>query len=293
MKYLKEFQGVRDDVSGNMVPLGALTYIAEDLAITSRILYPQLPKISIIQCRLAIMKFGIIILVLSNLCAVDAFVPASRGASAFGVASASKTALQAATKDDLLAARDMIDKIIYEKSCGTILVRLAWHDSGTFDKNVKGEWPAAGGAVGSIRFEPEINHGANAGLRNAIKLLEPVKEAFPALSYSDIFQMASCRAIETSGGPKIGVKYGRVDATSPEQCSPEGNLPDAEAGPDGKYGGPGGTASTESTEPEDHLRKVFYRMGFNDEEIVALSGAHTFGRWRYSCPMFTTLHDTC
>lgn len=26
-----------------------------------------------------------------------------------------------------------------------------------------------------------------------------------------------------------------------------------------------------------HLRKVFYRMGLNDEEIVALSGAHTLG----------------
>ena len=26
------------------------------------------------------------------------------------------------------------------------------------------EWPACGGANGSIRFEPEINHGANAGL---------------------------------------------------------------------------------------------------------------------------------
>ena len=25
-------------------------------------------------------------------------------------------------------------------------------------------WPACGGANGSIRFEPEINHGANAGL---------------------------------------------------------------------------------------------------------------------------------
>lgn len=194
----------------------------------------------------------------------------------------------------------MIDKIIYEKACGPIMVRLAWHDSGTFDKNVKGEWPAAGGAVGSIRFEPEINHGANAGLRNAIKLLEPVKAAFPALSYADIFQMASARAIETSGGPKIGVKYGRVDATSPDQCSPEGNLPDAEPGQDGKYGGPGGTASTESTEPEGHLRKVFYRMGFNDEEIVALSGAHTFGKWRCSaqnlfatCPNFTHSFRSC
>jgi len=86
-------------------------------------------------------------------------------------------------------------------------VRLAWHDSGTFDKDVKGEWPAAGGATGSIRFEPEILHGANAGLAGAIALLEPVKEAFPDMSYADIFQMASARAIELAGGPKIGVKY--------------------------------------------------------------------------------------
>lgn len=27
-----------------------------------------------------------------------------------------------------------------------------------------------------------------------------------------------------------------------------------------------------------HLRNVFYRMGFGDEGIVALSGAHTLGR---------------
>ena len=29
-----------------------------------------------------------------------------------------------------------------------------------------------------------------------------------------------------------------------------------------------------------HLREVFYRMGFNDRDIVALSGTHTVGR----CP---------
>lgn len=27
-----------------------------------------------------------------------------------------------------------------------------------------------------------------------------------------------------------------------------------------------------------HVRDVFYRMGFNDREIVALVGAHTLGR---------------
>ena len=90
--------------------------------------------------------------------------------------------------------------------------------------------------------------------------------------------MASARSIELAGGPKIEMKYGRADATSPDQCSPEGNLPDAEAGPEGKFGGAGGTASTEDDTAAGHLRKVFYRMGFGDEEIVALSGAHTFGR---------------
>ena len=78
---------------------------------------------------------------------------------------------------------------------------------------------------------------------------------------------------------RVFQRYGRVDAAGPEDCSPEGNLPDGNANPDtGKYGGAGGTATTEDTTPNGHLRKVFYRMGLNDEEIVALSGAHTFGR---------------
>ena len=182
------------------------------------------------------------------------------------------------SKESLVGAQKKVDEILLDKNCGPIMVRLAWHDSGTFDKDVKGEWPAAGGAVGSIRFAPEITHGANAGLANALKLIEPVKQAFPDVSYADIFQMASARAIELAGGPKIDMKYGRVDVTSGDQCSPEGNLPDAEAGDNGKFGGPGGTASTEDSTPEGHLRKIFYRMGLNDEEIVALSGSHTFGK---------------
>jgi L-ascorbate peroxidase len=194
----------------------------------------------------------------------------SRGGS---LSSAAATTIE----KDLLTARDMIDKILDEKNCGPVFVRLAWHDSGTFDKDIKGEWPAAGGAIGSIRFAPEINHGANAGLAGAVKLLEPVKEAVPSVSYADIYQMASARAIELAGGPKIDMKYGRVDAKGPDECSPEGNLPDAEAGPNGEYGTDKGTKSTRDTTPNGHLRKVFYRMGLDDEAIVALSGAHTFG----------------
>eukprot|EP00579_Thalassiosira_antarctica_P005061 CAMPEP_0201881976 /NCGR_PEP_ID=MMETSP0902-20130614/12727_1 /ASSEMBLY_ACC=CAM_ASM_000551 /TAXON_ID=420261 /ORGANISM="Thalassiosira antarctica, Strain CCMP982" /LENGTH=331 /DNA_ID=CAMNT_0048410313 /DNA_START=27 /DNA_END=1022 /DNA_ORIENTATION=- len=181
-------------------------------------------------------------------------------------------------QSDLDGAQSLIDGILQEKNCGPVFVRLAWHDSGTHDASITEAWPKAGGAIASIRFDPEINHGANAGLAGAVKLLEPVKEAFPDVSYADIYQMASARGIALAGGPKIDMKYGRVDASSPEQCSPEGNLPDAEAGDEGKFGGVGGTASTEDTAAEWHLRKVFYRMGLGDEEIVALSGAHTFGR---------------
>jgi L-ascorbate peroxidase len=41
-------------------------------------------------------------------------------------------------------------------------VRLGWHDSGTYDRNIK-EWPQRGGANGSLRFDAELKHGANAG----------------------------------------------------------------------------------------------------------------------------------
>jgi L-ascorbate peroxidase len=47
----------------------------------------------------------------------------------------------------------------------------------------------------------------------------------------------------------------------------EGNLPDAAA-----------PFADNSADAAAHIRKVFYRMGFNDKDIVTLSGAHTLGR---------------
>lgn len=41
-------------------------------------------------------------------------------------------------------------------------VRLGWHDAGTYNKNIE-DWPQRGGANGSLRFEPELKHAANAG----------------------------------------------------------------------------------------------------------------------------------
>ena len=56
-------------------------------------------------------------------------------------------------------------------SYGPVLVRLAWHASGTYDAETK-----TGGSNGAtMRFAPEGDHGANAGLVKARDFLEPIK----------------------------------------------------------------------------------------------------------------------
>ncbi|RZC18237.1 probable L-ascorbate peroxidase 6, chloroplastic/mitochondrial isoform X2 [Glycine soja] len=178
----------------------------------------------------------------------------------YGTVSAPKSV--ASDPDQLKSAREDIKELLNSKFCHPILIRLGWHDAGTYNKNIE-EWPQRGGANGSLRFEIELKHGANAGLVNALKLLQPIKDKYSGVTYADLFQLAGATAVEEAGGPKIPMKYGRVDVSGPEQCPEEGRLPDA---------GP--------PSPADHLRQVFYHMGLNDKEIVALSGAHTLGRSR-------------
>ena len=144
----------------------------------------------------------------------------------------------------LRACRDDLWKFIDETNANPIFVRLAWHDAGTFDYHVR-SWPKCGGANGSIRFEEEMSHGANAGLSKALKYLEPFKAKHPLLSYADVIQLAGATAIEHAGGPKIKMRYGRVDVETPEECAREGNLPGAEP--------PFGDGSPDAA---THLRRV-------------------------------------
>ena len=46
-------------------------------------------------------------------------------------------------------------------------MRLAWHDSGTFDQRIAA-FPQRGGANAAIVHDPELTFGANAGLRKAV-----------------------------------------------------------------------------------------------------------------------------
>lgn len=185
------------------------------------------------------------------------------------VASATEMTVDTTT---LASVREDLISLIKEKKCNPILVRIAWHDSGEYDAAQK-----SGGANGSVRFDQEMAHGGNAGLPGALKLLSSVKEKHPGISHADLFQMASAVSIELAGGPVIPMRYGRQDAEA-ESCPVEGRLPQA-GPPFARADGP--TPSGSCDDPDSapaHLRRVFYRMGFNDQEIVLLSGAHSLGR---------------
>ncbi|OAE33151.1 hypothetical protein AXG93_4773s1240 [Marchantia polymorpha subsp. ruderalis] len=140
---------------------------------------------------------------------------------------------------------------IAEKNCAPLMVRLGWHDAGTYDAATR-----TGGANGSIRSEREFVHGANNGLKKAIDWCEEFKAKYPNLTYADIYQLGGVVGVEVTGGPTIEFIPGRKDSVA---CTPEGRLPDA-------------------TKGHQHLRDIFHRMGLSDQDIVALSGAHTLGR---------------
>ncbi|KAI9473889.1 MAG: heme peroxidase [Benjaminiella poitrasii] len=140
-------------------------------------------------------------------------------------------------------------------SYGPVILRLAWHASGTYDKETN-----TGGSNGAtMRFEPESAHAANNGLVIARDLMEKIHQKYPEISYGDLWTLAGACAVQELGGPIIPWRPGRQDAEVATSCTPDGRLPDA-------------------TKKQDHIRDIFYRMGFNDQEIVALVGAHALGR---------------
>ncbi|KAK4520819.1 uncharacterized protein ATC70_006699 [Mucor velutinosus] len=140
-------------------------------------------------------------------------------------------------------------------SYGPVLLRLAWHSSGTYNA----EDGSGGSNGGTMRFRAEAEHAANNGLEVARNLLEKhIKPKYPELSYGDMYTLGGVVAIQELGGPNIKWRPGRRDQGD-NKCTPDGRLPDG-------------------SKKADHVRDVFYRMGFNDHEIVALIGGHALGR---------------
>ena len=55
-----------------------------------------------------------------------------------------------------------------------------------------------------LRFTPECEHGANAGLAKARAILEPIKAKFPWISYADLWTLAGVVSVEAMGGESVG-----------------------------------------------------------------------------------------
>ncbi|TYI43881.1 L-ascorbate peroxidase 3 isoform X2 [Gossypium hirsutum] len=148
-------------------------------------------------------------------------------------------------------ARRDLRALIAFNNCAPIMLRLAWHDAGTYDVSTK-----TGGPNGSIRNEEEYSHSSNNGLKIAIDFCEEVKAKHQKITYADLYQLAGVVAVEVTGGPTIDFVPGRKDS---DICPKEGRLPNA-------------------TKGAPHLKDIFYRMGLSGKDIVALSGGHTLGR---------------
>jgi len=155
---------------------------------------------------------------------------------------------------------------------GPLFIRLAWHSSGTYDAVTK-----TGGSNGAtMRHKLEAEDPENAGLDIARDLLEEVKAKYPAVSYSDLWIFAAYVFLRASCGPDITFTPGRKDAGHDKAIAP-GRLPEAEHGVCPGVDAMGRVNGWENT--AKHMRKVFYRQGFNDRDIVALlCGGHVYGR---------------
>lgn len=159
---------------------------------------------------------------------------------------------------------NLVDSNAEKRGDGTSLagtfIRLAWHACGTYDAK-----DGSGGSNGArMRFKPEASYGNNAGLDMARAVLEPIKKEFPDLSYADLYTYAGVVAVEEAGGPKIPFALGRVDEEDGSKSDPNDRLPNAHMG--------------SFKNVTEHIRAVFSRMGFTDQEMVALLGAHAMGR---------------
>ncbi|XP_074287116.1 putative L-ascorbate peroxidase 6 [Silene latifolia] len=154
--------------------------------------------------------------------------------------------------------RDEVRKVLTKgKAAG--LLRLVFHDAGTFERNDN-----SGGMNGSITYE--LERPENKGLKKSLKILEKAKNELDvreSVSWADLIAVAGAEAVSICGGPVIPIRLGRLDSLTPD---PEGKLPEESLDVPG-------------------LKQCFKRKGFSTQELVALSGAHTIGTKGFGSPV--------
>jgi catalase-peroxidase len=177
---------------------------------------------------------------------------------------------------------------------GPLVVRMVWHCAGTY-RVLDGR---GGAGAGMQRFAPLNSWPDNRNLDKARRLLWPVKKKYGrGISWADLMVFAGNRALESMGFPTFGFAGGRADVWEPDEdvyWGPErawlgderhrGVRELAEPLAADQMGliyvnpeGPN-TVPDPVTSARD-IRVTFARMGFTDEETVALiAGGHTFGK---------------
>eukprot|EP00741_Cyanophora_paradoxa_P016685 tig00020934_g16114.t1 len=166
---------------------------------------------------------------------------------------------------------DLVTTIQKNNNAAPVL-RLAFHDAGV------------GGPDGSIRFPDELSRPENGGLQAALDSIKPIKPLYASYSWADFIAVAGAAAVEVAGGPIIRVGLGRKDAP---KAGPVGKLPSFEADANGPRPRPASRLASGLAAPPAGggseagagLRETFAVYGLKDKDIVALSGAHTLGKF--------------
>ncbi|CAJ1953179.1 unnamed protein product [Sphenostylis stenocarpa] len=112
--------------------------------------------------------------------------------------------------------------------------------------------------------QDEKSHPANIGIRpEALQVIEDIRsriylQCLPVVSCADILVLAARESVRQLGGPSFDVPLGRKDSFTFDLDGPD-NLPP-------------------SFFRTDELLDLFAERDFDATELVALSGAHTYGR---------------
>ncbi|KAK1693971.1 hypothetical protein QYE76_010668 [Lolium multiflorum] len=186
----------------------------------------------------------------------------SHGAHAYG---GSGTGLSYSFYDNSCpSARDIVRRVIQvariiDARIPASLIRLHFHDC------------FANGCDGSLLLDDDVSSGimsekkapGNYQSARGFKVVDNIKRVLEiacpgTVSCADILTLAAEISVELAGGPAWNVPLGRRDGT-------KSNIESAKDLPS-------------PFDSLDILQKKFRNMGLNDIDLVALQGAHTFGR---------------
>jgi len=162
------------------------------------------------------------------------------------------------------------------------MVRLAWHSAGTYIKD-SGQYGSNGG---HIYYDSVLDWDSNAGLKPMVELLEPIHQRFSGLTRADLYVLSGIVGVAFTDGPWVHFCGGREDKD--ESSAPPRDphlLPGAEDPLDD-------LTNFQLNHVSEHITEIFARMGFDQQEMVALLAAHSIGRMHKEASGYIGTWDT-